>query len=44
MVGLPPANLDHDEVTAEIEKHTEIIDTHRCRDQIENVVVVHNIK
>ena len=24
-VGLPPANLDHDEVTAEREKHVEIL-------------------
>ena len=46
-VGPPPANLDHGEVAAEIEKHTKILDAHGCRktrDQIENVVVVHNVK
>ena len=46
-VCLPPANLDHDEVTTEIGKHTEILDAHGCHethDQIKNVVVVHNIK
>ena len=39
--GLPPANLDHNEVTTEIEKHAKILDAHRCHDRIKNVVVVH---